>query len=111
MTWSGDWIALSSLMSLIGSAAAPFRARQGWRNGSSTVGVASARHPAGGALADRVGEQNGSHLRRVWQVVGLWIRRRNDRVLLRSLSPRDIHDFCPKHSEAEAEMNKPFWRE
>ena len=45
-----------------------------------------------------------------WQVVGLWRRRYRDRAELRSLSPRDIRDFCPRESEAEEEMNKPFWR-
>ena len=44
------------------------------------------------------------------KAVGLWLRRRNDRAMLRSLSQRDIHDFCPRHTEAEAEMSKPFWR-
>ncbi len=77
----------------------------------STVSTASARQTTSKALVDRQTEQGRSHLRRISRVVGLWLRRRNDRVLLRSLSPRDIHDFCPKHSEAEAEMNKPFWRE
>lgn len=46
----------------------------------------------------------------VRRTLGLWLRRRNDRAMLRALSLRDIHDFCPRHAEAEAEMNKPFWR-
>lgn len=45
-----------------------------------------------------------------WRILRMWLRRRNDRAVLRSLSLRDIHDFCPRHTEAEAEMNKPFWR-
>jgi len=48
--------------------------------------------------------------RRIWRIVGLWFRRRHDRHMLRSLSVRDVHDICPRLSEAEAEMNKPFWR-
>lgn len=95
-------------MSLIGDVTT---ATQRSRNSSSTVSVASARQTASEAPVDRAAEQNRSHLRRLWRVVGLWLRRRQDRVILRSLSPRDLHDFCPKLSEAEAEMNKPFWRE
>jgi uncharacterized protein YjiS (DUF1127 family) len=64
------------------------------------------RKAPGSQAADRKRLQ----LRSIWQVVGLWLRRRNDRAILRSLGQRDIHDFCPRHTEAEAEMNKPFWR-
>lgn len=45
-----------------------------------------------------------------WQLVGLWRQRSRDRAALRSLSPREIRDFCPRQAEAEEEMNKPFWR-
>jgi uncharacterized protein YjiS (DUF1127 family) len=85
MTWSGDSIALSSLILLTSSAAASIGAR--------------------GSAAER----NRSHLRRVWRVVGLWHQRRKDRAILRSLTPRQIHDFCPKYTEAQIEMKKPFW--
>lgn len=76
-----------------------------------TTSVAAARWLAGvPAAVDRV-QQACAQLRGIRQVLGSWIRRRNDRAFLRSLSPRDLHDFCPRQSEAEAEMNKPFWRE
>jgi uncharacterized protein YjiS (DUF1127 family) len=55
-------------------------------------------------------EREEPQLRRIWRIVGLWVRRRHDRDMLRSLSARDLQDFCPRLSEAEAEMNKPFWR-
>jgi len=55
-------------------------------------------------------ERKRTPLRGICQVVGSWLRRAKDRAILRSLSDRDIHGFCPKHTEAEAEMNKPFWR-
>jgi uncharacterized protein YjiS (DUF1127 family) len=45
-----------------------------------------------------------------WQLICLWRLRSRDRAALRSLSPRDIRDFCPRQAEAEEEMNKPFWR-
>lgn len=45
-----------------------------------------------------------------WRVLGVWRRRQRDRAELRSLSPRQIRDFCPRQAEAEQEMNKPFWR-
>jgi uncharacterized protein YjiS (DUF1127 family) len=79
-------------------------------NASSTVSMASALGVASEALVDQAAEQNRSHLRRIWRVIGLWLRRRKERAILRSLSRRDIHDFCPKYTEAEVEMNKPFWR-
>ena len=77
---------------------------------SSIVSIAQARRHARGTLVNRAAEQERSQLRGIWQVVGLWLRRGNDRAMLRSFSERDIHDFCPKGTEAEAEMNKPFWR-
>ena len=76
----------------------------------ATTRVGAARWiPAVRAAVDRV-QQTFAQLRGIRQVVGSWIRRRNDRAFLRSLSPRDRHDFCPRQSEAEAEMNKPFWQ-
>jgi uncharacterized protein YjiS (DUF1127 family) len=47
---------------------------------------------------------------RLWRLLSVWKRRSRDRAVLRSLSPQAIHDFCPRQSEADAEMNKPFWR-
>ncbi len=47
---------------------------------------------------------------RAWQLLSVWQHRRRDRAVLRSLSPQAIHDFCPRQTEADAEMNKPFWR-
>jgi len=69
-----------------------------------------AHRPAHEAVIDHAAERGHAWLRGIGQAVGLWLRRRNDRAMLRSLSPRDIHDFCPRHTEAEAEMSKPFWR-
>jgi uncharacterized protein YjiS (DUF1127 family) len=48
---------------------------------------------------------------RIRQVLSEWQRRCRDRSVLRSLSPQSIRDFCPRLTEAEAEMNKPFWQE
>jgi uncharacterized protein YjiS (DUF1127 family) len=77
----------------------------------ATVSAASAgRIPHELAAVDRVAQQTRSQLRRIRQVLALWSRRHKDRAMLRSLSPRDLHDFCPRNTEAEAEMNKPFWR-
>lgn len=45
-----------------------------------------------------------------WQLVCLWRHRSKDRAVLRSMSARDVRDFCPRQAEAEEEMNKPFWR-
>ena len=55
-------------------------------------------------------EQKHSLLERIRQVLTLWHRRHQDRAMLRSLSPRQIADFCPRQTEVEAEMHKPFWR-
>lgn len=65
---------------------------------------------AGAAVADHAAERTRSWLAGIRQLLASWLRRRNERAMLRSLSRRDIHDFCPRHTEAEAEMNKPFWR-
>jgi uncharacterized protein YjiS (DUF1127 family) len=48
---------------------------------------------------------------RIWQRLSVWRRRSRDRAALRSLGQQGIHDFCPRQTEAEMEMNKPFWRE
>ena len=77
---------------------------------SSILRMARAHRTAREALVDHAPERRRSQVRGIWQVVGLWFRRRNDRAILRSLSARDLHDFCPRHTEAEAEMSKPFWR-
>jgi uncharacterized protein YjiS (DUF1127 family) len=45
-----------------------------------------------------------------WRVVLEWRRRRRSRQQLRSLTPREIRDFCPDFMEAEREARKPFWR-
>jgi uncharacterized protein YjiS (DUF1127 family) len=46
----------------------------------------------------------------VWHVLCTFRRRARERAELRSLSRRDILDLCPKGTEADREMNKPFWR-
>lgn len=79
-------------------------------NASSIVSLPRAHRNAREALVDDAAERKRSQLSGIWQVFGLWLRRRKDRAILRSLSLRDLHDFCPRHTEAEAEMNKPFWR-
>ena len=45
-----------------------------------------------------------------WQLVGKFRRRARERAELRSLSDREIFDFCLNRTEAEHEMHKPFWR-
>jgi uncharacterized protein YjiS (DUF1127 family) len=60
--------------------------------------------------AHRVPSQLRAQLIDAWQLISLWRQRSRDRAALRSLSPRDIRDFCPRQAEAEEEMNKPFWR-
>jgi uncharacterized protein YjiS (DUF1127 family) len=47
---------------------------------------------------------------RAWNGIGLWRRRARERAELRSLTRREIIDFCPKRSDASREMSKPFWR-
>jgi len=39
-----------------------------------------------------------------------WVRRRRSRQALRSLSRREIRDFCLDLMETEREAGKPFWR-
>jgi uncharacterized protein YjiS (DUF1127 family) len=77
-------------------------AKQGSSDASSMVSMVRAHRNARRAKR--------SQLPSIWRIVGLWLRRRNDRAILRSLSLHDIHDFCPRHTEAEEEMNKPFWQ-
>jgi len=77
---------------------------------SSSLRMDRTHRNAPEALVDHVPERQRSQVRGIRQVVGIWLRRRTDRAILRSLNLRDIHDFCPRHTEAEAEMNKPFWR-
>ena len=77
---------------------------------TSIVSMSSARRNAREVFVDDTAKRERPPLHRIWQVVVLWLRRQHDRKILRSLSLRDVHDFCPRHSEAEAEMNKPFWR-
>jgi uncharacterized protein YjiS (DUF1127 family) len=43
-------------------------------------------------------------------VVREWARRWRSRRELRSLSQREITDFCPKLTDALREADKPFWR-
>lgn len=62
------------------------------------------------ATAHRVLSQLRLQLVDAWQLICLWRQRSRDRAALRSLSTRDIRDFCPRQAEAEEEMNKPFWR-
>jgi uncharacterized protein YjiS (DUF1127 family) len=45
-----------------------------------------------------------------WSVARKWARRWHCRRELRSLSQREIADFCPKLTEALKEAEKPFWR-
>jgi uncharacterized protein YjiS (DUF1127 family) len=47
----------------------------------------------------------------VWHVIREWGRRWRSRRELRSLSQREIADFCPKLTDALNEAEKPFWRE
>ena len=77
---------------------------------SNVLRAAQAHRNERDALVNYAIDRKRSRLRGIWQIVGLWLRRRDDRAILRALSLRDIHDFCPRHTEAEAEMNKPFWR-
>jgi uncharacterized protein YjiS (DUF1127 family) len=45
-----------------------------------------------------------------WAILREWRRRAVSRRELRSLSRREIADFCPGLPEAEHEARKPFWR-
>jgi uncharacterized protein YjiS (DUF1127 family) len=50
------------------------------------------------------------HTIRFWSTIREWMRRWRQRRELRSMSQRDIADFCPKVSDALQEADKPFWR-
>jgi uncharacterized protein YjiS (DUF1127 family) len=45
-----------------------------------------------------------------WHVLRLCRTRARERAQLRSLTRRELRDFCPKGTDAEREMHKPFWR-
>jgi uncharacterized protein YjiS (DUF1127 family) len=47
---------------------------------------------------------------RVWPAIREWARRWRQRRELRSMSQREIADFCPKLTDALHEADKPFWR-
>jgi uncharacterized protein YjiS (DUF1127 family) len=47
---------------------------------------------------------------RVWPAIREWVRRWRQRRELRSMSQREIADFCPKLTDALHEADKPFWR-
>jgi uncharacterized protein YjiS (DUF1127 family) len=84
-------------------------ASQPANDAASISSAAEARRYVRSSL-DHAAERTHASLRGVWRTVAVWLRRRADRAMLRSFSPRHIHDFCPRHTEAEAEMNKPFWQ-
>lgn len=77
----------------------------------ATARAASAGYGLPGPMSvGHAAEKIRAQLGRVRQVLSSWRRRSRDRAVLRSLSQRDLHDFCPRLTDAEAEMNKPFWR-
>jgi uncharacterized protein YjiS (DUF1127 family) len=47
---------------------------------------------------------------KVWPAIREWVRRWRQRRELRSMSQREIADFCPKLTDALREADKPFWR-
>ncbi len=51
-----------------------------------------------------------SRMSRAWLLVCEWRCRARERAELRSLSRRDVADFCRSTSDARHEANKPFWR-
>lgn len=79
-------------------------------NVTSSAIIAHDRDEVREPIIDYAAERKQSKLRGLWRIIGLWRRRRNDRAILRSLGPRDIHDFCLSQTDADTEMNKPFWR-
>jgi uncharacterized protein YjiS (DUF1127 family) len=48
---------------------------------------------------------------RIWPMIREWTRRWRQRRELRSMSQREIADFCPKLTNALNEADKPFWRQ
>lgn len=79
------------------------------QHSTTVVSTIRAQRIACDGLANEADKRRWRHFA-VWQIVRLWLRRRKDRSILRSMSPRDIHDFCLSQTDAETEMNKPFWR-
>lgn len=73
---------------------------------TTTVSRISSRYAARASALEQLRRWHG----RIWQLLSVWQRRSRDRAALRSLGPQGIHDFCPRLTEAEMEMNKPFWR-
>ncbi len=47
---------------------------------------------------------------RIWLTVREWARLWRARRELRTMSQREIADFCPKLTDALREADKPFWR-
>jgi uncharacterized protein YjiS (DUF1127 family) len=47
---------------------------------------------------------------KIWPTIREWARRWRERRELRSMSQREIADFCPKLTDALNEADKPFWR-
>jgi uncharacterized protein YjiS (DUF1127 family) len=45
-----------------------------------------------------------------WSLLREWAFRWRSRRELRSLTQREITDFCPKLTDALREAEKPFWR-
>jgi uncharacterized protein YjiS (DUF1127 family) len=80
------------------------------RRVATTVSATTAQLETHPVAAHRALSQLRTQFIDAWQLICLWRRRGRDRAALRSLSPRDIRDFCPRQAEAEEEMNKPFWR-
>lgn len=80
------------------------------QHSTTIVSTVPAHRNARDGLVNEAANRRRSRHTSIWQIVRLWLRRRRDRAILRSLSPRDIHDFCLSHADAETEMNKPFWR-
>jgi uncharacterized protein YjiS (DUF1127 family) len=47
---------------------------------------------------------------RIWLTIREWARLWRERRELRTMSQREIADFCPKLTDALREADKPFWR-
>jgi uncharacterized protein YjiS (DUF1127 family) len=47
---------------------------------------------------------------RIWPTIREWVRLWRTRRELRTMSQREIADFCPKLTDALREADKPFWR-
>lgn len=79
-------------------------------NAPAGARAASARQFQDDPAIARLLSQTRAQLGGAWELICLWRRRQRDRAILRSLTTRQILDFCPSEAEAEEEMNKPFWR-